>query len=325
MTAALASKGDPSALKITEYTLQQIVFVVPSGLVRRTRSRSAGARPRPSASASRGCDQSLAQAKPLRGVVVKDIGRRDITPAQRPAGRRRSGKTPAGKTAPPNQTDQGIELIAVCATPRHPEHRGRPRRGRERALPQAGRRISARTTSRNCATAPSSSTAEAGMAGEHARRSPPSPLTMGEPAGIGPDVTLAAWVTAQRTSVCRPSTASPIRRSSPNAPGCSASIARSKSSTPAEARVVFAHALPVVPLDAHGQGDRRQARPRQRPGGHRGDRARRRRCPRRPRRRRSSPTRSPRRRSTTPASAIPATPSFWARFRRHGPARRRAR
>ncbi len=114
VTAAIASKGDPSALKITEYTLQQIVFVVPSGssagLFQQRRREAEAFRQR-----FAGCDQSLAQAKLLRGVVVKDIGRRDSTQLVDPQGQKVM-ETPSGKTAPPNQTDQGIELIAVCNT-----------------------------------------------------------------------------------------------------------------------------------------------------------------------------------------------------------------
>ena len=112
ITAVLSQK-DAKTLTISEYTLQQIVFVVPSG-------SSAGAyvQRRNEASAFRqrfpGCDQSLEKAKQLRGVVVKDIGRRDTTQLQG-QGAAEIQKTPVGHTTPPTQTDQGIELIAVCA------------------------------------------------------------------------------------------------------------------------------------------------------------------------------------------------------------------
>jgi peptidyl-prolyl cis-trans isomerase SurA len=114
ITAALAEKGDASKMTITEYTLQQIVFVVPSG-------SSAGVyqQRRREAEAFRqrfpGCNGSLAQAKLLRGVVVKDIGRRDSSQLNGPDGEKIK-ETPAGRAAPPMQIDQGIELIAVCAT-----------------------------------------------------------------------------------------------------------------------------------------------------------------------------------------------------------------
>ncbi|MEJ0012517.1 MAG: SurA N-terminal domain-containing protein [Bauldia sp.] len=110
--AALETK-DPKSLTISEYTLQQIVFVVPSG-------SSAGAymQRRNEANAFRqafpGCDQSLNKAKQLRGVVVKDIGRRDSTQLQGPDGEAIQ-KTEVGHTSPPTQTSLGIELVAVCS------------------------------------------------------------------------------------------------------------------------------------------------------------------------------------------------------------------
>lgn len=110
---AVLETKDPKALTIGEYTLQQIVFVVPSGS-----SPGVYTQRRNEANAFRqrfpGCDQSLAKAKLLRGVVVKDIGRRDSTQLQGPAGEA-IRKTEPGHAAPPTQTDQGIELIAVCS------------------------------------------------------------------------------------------------------------------------------------------------------------------------------------------------------------------
>jgi peptidyl-prolyl cis-trans isomerase SurA len=114
ITQAVLQKGDPTAMKLTEYTLQQIIFVVPAsspGGLYDQRRREASA----FAQRFTGCDNSLEQAKQLRGVVVKDIGRRDSTQLTGPQGEAVK-KTPAGRVAPPNQTDQGIELIAVCAT-----------------------------------------------------------------------------------------------------------------------------------------------------------------------------------------------------------------
>lgn len=114
ITAALLEKGDPNSLKTTEYVLQQIVFVVPSGsspnLYQQRRREAEAFRQR-----YQGCDQALSQAKQLRGVVVKDIGRRDASQLQGPQGEAIE-KTAAGKTAPPSQIEQGIEVIAVCST-----------------------------------------------------------------------------------------------------------------------------------------------------------------------------------------------------------------
>jgi peptidyl-prolyl cis-trans isomerase SurA len=112
ITSALLAKGDPSSLKTKEYTLQQIVFVVPTGSQAATydqRRREAEAfRQR-----FQGCSKSLDQAKQLNGVVVKDIGRRDSTELTGSAGEEIKN-TRAGSTARPSQTPQGIELIAVC-------------------------------------------------------------------------------------------------------------------------------------------------------------------------------------------------------------------
>lgn len=111
---ALREKGDPQSLTATEYILQQIVFVVPAGsssnLYAQRRSEANAFRQR-----FQGCENSLEQARALRGVVVKDIGRRDSSQLQGADGEA-IAKTPAGKTAPPMQTEQGIELIAVCST-----------------------------------------------------------------------------------------------------------------------------------------------------------------------------------------------------------------
>ena len=114
VTEALLAKGDPQSMTTTEYMLQQIVFVVPTGspnaLYAQRRREAEAFRSR-----FQGCDSSLEQAKQLRDVVVKDIGRRDSTQLVGPQGEAIQ-KTPAGKAAPPTQTDQGIELIAVCST-----------------------------------------------------------------------------------------------------------------------------------------------------------------------------------------------------------------
>ena len=113
-TAITAQASNADASKITQMTLQQIIFVVPKGSspgVYSQRKKEAEAFRQRFA----GCDKSLEQAKALRGVVVKDIGRRNSTDLVGPEGDA-IAKTPAGKTAPPSQTDSGIEVIAVCTT-----------------------------------------------------------------------------------------------------------------------------------------------------------------------------------------------------------------
>jgi peptidyl-prolyl cis-trans isomerase SurA len=114
VTEALRAKGNPESMTMTEYMLQQIVFVVPSGspsgLYAQRRREAEAFRSR-----FQGCDHSLEQAKELRGVVVKEIGRRDSNQLRGPEGDAIQG-TSVGHTAPPVQTDQGVELIAVCSS-----------------------------------------------------------------------------------------------------------------------------------------------------------------------------------------------------------------
>jgi peptidyl-prolyl cis-trans isomerase SurA len=113
VSAAIAAKGGVDSVKVTEYTLQQIIFVVPKGSptadYSRRRNEAQTFRPR-----FAGCDKSLDQAKLLRGVVVKDIGRRQSTELTGPDGEAVL-KTPVGQAGAPTQTDRGIELIAVCS------------------------------------------------------------------------------------------------------------------------------------------------------------------------------------------------------------------
>ncbi|MEX0854038.1 MAG: hypothetical protein WD036_12260 [Bauldia sp.] len=113
VTERLLAKGNPQEMTVKEFTLQQIIFVVPTGspagLFAQRRQEAAAFRQR-----FNGCDHSLEQAKLLKGVVVKELGRRDSSQLSGPQGEEVQ-KTPAGKTAAPAQTDQGVELIAVCS------------------------------------------------------------------------------------------------------------------------------------------------------------------------------------------------------------------
>ena len=113
LTDALLEQGDPDQITLTEFYLQQIVFVVPSGskTARYTQRRNEANAFR---SRYKGCETALDQARLLKAVVVKDIGRRSSDQLAGPQGEDIRA-TQAGKTAKPNQTDQGIELIAVCS------------------------------------------------------------------------------------------------------------------------------------------------------------------------------------------------------------------
>jgi len=97
---------------IKEFKLQQIVFVVPKG----SSPGYVGQRQREAEAFRKrfgGCDASLAQAKALKGVVVLNMGRRDSTQIQGPAGDALKS-TPVGGTLKPDVTERGVEVIAVC-------------------------------------------------------------------------------------------------------------------------------------------------------------------------------------------------------------------
>src|SRR5882672_11327346 len=86
------------------------------------------------------------------------------------------------------------------------------------------------------------------MAGEH-RPIAPLALTMGEPAGVGPDVTLAAWMRRKTGALppfyCLADPALLIERARLMGVDCKIEIV-----APGDAVSVFEHALPVVPLNA---------------------------------------------------------------------------
>jgi peptidyl-prolyl cis-trans isomerase SurA len=111
--AAMLEKGSPEDITMTEYSLQQIIFVVPSGsspsYVAQRRREAEGFRLR-----FPGCEGSFAQAKALKGVVVKDAGRRDTTQLKGAQGDE-IRETETGKTTRPFQSESGIELVAVCS------------------------------------------------------------------------------------------------------------------------------------------------------------------------------------------------------------------
>jgi peptidyl-prolyl cis-trans isomerase SurA len=110
--SAMLEKGDPNSLTQTEYRLQQIIFVVPSGS-----SKNYVAQRRREAESFRlrfpGCENSIAQATALKGVVVQNMGRRESNELRGNQGDEIK-KTEVGKTTRPFVTDKGVELIAVC-------------------------------------------------------------------------------------------------------------------------------------------------------------------------------------------------------------------
>lgn len=112
--AELAKEGiNASAATMKEYKLQQIVFVVPRGsppgLIPQRQREAEAFRQRFS-----GCDNSLEQAKALKGVVVVDAGRRDTSQIEGDFADALA-KVPDGGTMKPEVTNRGVEIIAVCS------------------------------------------------------------------------------------------------------------------------------------------------------------------------------------------------------------------
>ncbi|WP_367715183.1 peptidylprolyl isomerase [Nitratireductor sp. GISD-1A_MAKvit] len=101
----------PSA---TEYMLQQVIFVVPSG----ERSSLLGKRKR-EAQAMRGrfngCDSTREFAKGLIDVTVRDLGR-VLEPELPGDWKDQIKKTSPGNATGVRETDRGVEFIGVCST-----------------------------------------------------------------------------------------------------------------------------------------------------------------------------------------------------------------
>lgn len=111
--SAMLDKSGTDETTLTEFRLQQIIFVVPGGssanyIAQRRREAEAFRQRFP------GCDNSLAQAKTLKGVVIRDLGRRDSSQLRGGQGDEIQN-TALGKTTRPFQSDNGIELVAVCS------------------------------------------------------------------------------------------------------------------------------------------------------------------------------------------------------------------
>lgn len=111
---ALQAQGDPGKITNTEFTLQQIIFVAPkgssAGFLAQRRREAENFRLRYA-----GCDKAVDQAKGLRDVVVKSLGRRTTDQLIGEDGKEVQN-TPVGKTTHPSASDQGVMLIAVCSS-----------------------------------------------------------------------------------------------------------------------------------------------------------------------------------------------------------------
>ncbi len=99
----------------TEYRLQQVIFVVPAS----KRSPALLAKRKQEANALRSrfqsCDTTRQQAKGILDVTVRDLGR--IIEQQLPGEWSKAVKaTPVGRTTAPQETEKGVEFLAVCST-----------------------------------------------------------------------------------------------------------------------------------------------------------------------------------------------------------------
>ncbi|MDA8870565.1 peptidylprolyl isomerase [Rhizobiaceae bacterium] len=96
---------------VKEYTLQQIVFVVPtgkSGLVTARKQQANSFRSR-----FAGCESTNAQAAALKDVSVLDRGR-VLAYELPPQWRKAVEALKVGGVTPPQQTPKGVEMLALC-------------------------------------------------------------------------------------------------------------------------------------------------------------------------------------------------------------------
>jgi peptidyl-prolyl cis-trans isomerase SurA len=111
---ALQAQGDPGKITNTEFMLQQIIFVAPkgssAGFIAQRRREAENFRLRYA-----GCDKAVDQAKGLRDVVVKTLGRRTTDQLVGDDGKEVQN-TPVGKATHPIVADQGIMLFGICSS-----------------------------------------------------------------------------------------------------------------------------------------------------------------------------------------------------------------
>jgi peptidyl-prolyl cis-trans isomerase SurA len=112
VVAILTARGEQPQISAVQYSLQQIVFVVPRG----TPEAIKAAR-RKDAEALRGrfasCEEGVRVAREYREVVIKDPVRRISTDL--PASLQKLlAETPDGRLTPPEPTSAGFEVVAVC-------------------------------------------------------------------------------------------------------------------------------------------------------------------------------------------------------------------
>lgn len=112
IVAALMARGEQPTTKAIQYTMRQVVFVVPRGSpdsVRAARVREAESLRAKFSS----CEQDFHLAREYREVVVMDPVIRISTDLPERL-RELLAKTPNGRMTPPEPTPSGIEVVAIC-------------------------------------------------------------------------------------------------------------------------------------------------------------------------------------------------------------------
>ncbi len=112
--AAVAGKdkSEIANAKSVTYVVRQVIFVLPKNasdsLVAQRKQEAAAARGR-----FRNCQQGIEFLKGLRDVAVKEPTNREALQLS-PVLRETLEKTPIGSLTPPDKSDVGIEMVAVC-------------------------------------------------------------------------------------------------------------------------------------------------------------------------------------------------------------------
>lgn len=114
IAAALGAEGQAGEQQAaTEYMLQPILFIVPSGASRST-ANSQLAAANAFRKAFQGCDRSVEQAAGTPGIVVKPQVRREET-SMADSLRTTLAHIEVGGTTAPEQVPEGYQIVAVCA------------------------------------------------------------------------------------------------------------------------------------------------------------------------------------------------------------------
>jgi peptidyl-prolyl cis-trans isomerase SurA len=112
VVAALVARGQTTSSKAFQYTMRQVVFVVPRGSpdsARAARLKEAEAL----RAKFQSCETDLALAREYREVVVREPVIRISTDLPQRL-RELIEKTPDGRMTPPEPTAAGIEVVAIC-------------------------------------------------------------------------------------------------------------------------------------------------------------------------------------------------------------------